>query len=147
MYLILQQQKADDYVIATGKSISVKQFISLCCNFVGIEVDFKNKGVDEIGYIKRLDNDKFYKAVGTKNNLLKVGKEIIRVDPFYYRPTEVDELIGDFSKAKKILGWEPTFTVKALAEDMMKSDIKLMKRESLLKSEGHSSFPSVEDVL
>ena len=85
MYLILQQQKADDYVIATGKSISVKQFISLCCDFVGIDVDFKNKGIDEIGYIKRIDNDKFYEAVGTKNNLLKVGKEIIKVDPFYYK--------------------------------------------------------------
>ena len=70
--------KSDDYVIATGKSISVKQFISLCCDFVGIDVDFKNKGVDEIGYIKRIDNDKFYEAVGTKNNLLKVGKEIIK---------------------------------------------------------------------
>lgn len=140
MYLILQQDKPDDYVIATGITTSIRDFIKMSFAEVGIHVIFKGDDVEEVGIIDSIDNKKFIDAVG--ENYLRIiekriGEEVVGVDPAYFRPTEVDLLIGDNSKAKKKLGWEPIFDLKALCQDMVKNDILLMKKEDYLKNGGY----------
>ena len=140
MYLILQQDEPDDYVIATGTTTAIRDFISLAFAEIGIELVFKNSGVDEVGVIVSVDEALFTEKVGAKywegiKNM--VGKDVVGVDPVYFRPTEVDLLIGDATKSRQKLGWEPQYTLSGLIEDMMKSDLKLMKKDSLLKEAGY----------
>lgn len=111
---------------------------------VGIELEFKGEGIDEKGYVKGIDQEKYLTAVGGngqgKTNNQKqpeIGREVLAVDPKYFRPTEVDLLIGDASKAKNKLGWECKYNLQELVEDMMKSDIKLMKKDQYLKDGGY----------
>lgn len=140
MYLILQQDKPDDYVIATGITTSIRNFIKMSFAEVGIHVIFKGDGVEEVGIIDSIDNKKFIDAVGENYLTIiekRIGEEVVGVDPAYFRPTEVDLLIGDNSKAKKKLGWEPIFDLKALCQDMVKNDILLMKKEDYLKNGGY----------
>lgn len=140
MYLILQQDKPDDYVIATGITTSIRDFIKMSFAEVGIHVIFKGDGVEEVGIIDSIDNKKFIDAVGENYLTIiekRIGEEVVGVDPAYFRPTEVDLLIGDNSKAKKKLGWEPIFDLKALCQDMVKNDILLMKKEDYLKNGGY----------
>lgn len=122
MWLMLQQDKADDYVLATGKTIEVREFITLAFKELGIEVEWKGSGVDEIGI--------------NKEN----GKTIVKVDPKYFRPTEVDLLVGDASKAKKELGWEAECTVEQLVKDMVQADLALFKRDKYLLEGGHKVY-------
>lgn len=122
MWRMLQQDVADDYVLATGKTIEVREFVTKAFAELDIEIDWQGSGVDEIGI--------------NKGN----GKTIVRVDPKYFRPTEVDLLIGDASKAKKDLGWEPTFTVEELVKDMVSADLALFKRDKYLMEGGHKVF-------
>ncbi len=140
MYLILQQDKPDDYVIATGVTTTIRNFIEKSFNEIGIGVEFKGEGIDEAASISTIDKEKFTQKVGEAylDNLTKrIGEEVVGVDHNYFRPTEVDLLIGDPTKAKKQLGWEPKYSLSSLIEDMMHNDIKVMKKESYLKEGGY----------
>ncbi|WP_298340733.1 GDP-mannose 4,6-dehydratase [uncultured Algibacter sp.] len=129
MWMILQAKEPEDWVIATGKTTSVRDFVKMCFENIGVELEFRGSGVHEKGFIKSsVDSD--YK--------LEIGKEVVCVDEKYYRPTEVDILIGDATKAKEKLGWEPEYNLKGLVDDMMSSDIKLMKKDDFLKSGGYT---------
>ena len=118
MWMILQADKPEDWVIATGKTITVRDFVRLAFKEVGIELEFRGEDVDERAYVLSCSND---------NYRLEIGKEILSVDPQYFRPTEVDLLIGDPTKAKEKLGWIPEYDLFELVKDMMESDIKLFK--------------------
>lgn len=126
MWLILQDEKPDDYVVATGKTTSVRDFLIMAFQHVGIEIDFKGHGIEEIGFVKNIDLKKFEK-ITEKQNLLSLGQEVIFIDEYYYRPTEVDLLLGDPSKIKRKLGWEPKIDVQSLVKEMVYSDLKLFK--------------------
>tara|TARA_B100001093_G_scaffold512572_1_gene582689 strand:- start:1468 stop:2583 length:1116 start_codon:yes stop_codon:yes gene_type:complete len=127
MWMILQAEKAEDWVIATGKTTKIRDFIKMAFAYIGVELEFKGSGINELGLIKKCKNPEYQ---------LDIGKEILQIDPRYYRPTEVDLLIGDASKAKKNLGWEPEISLDKLCEEMMQSDLKLMKRDKVLKENG-----------
>ncbi len=131
MYLILQQDKPDDYVIATGITTEIREFVKMAFNEVGIELDFKGSGVDEKAYVKTCHNPEYQ---------LEKGKEILAIDPRYFRPTEVDLLIGDPTKANTVLGWKPEYDLPALVKDMVSSDIKLMKKDQYLKKGGYQTL-------
>jgi len=124
MWMILQTDKAEDWVIATGKTTSVREFISMSFNCLGIIIEFRGKGINEKGFIKSCSNPDYQ---------LPNGKEVIGVDKNYFRPTEVDLLVGDSSKAYKKLGWKPKYDLPSLVKEMIDSDIKLVKREQYLK--------------
>lgn len=128
MWMILQADEPEDWVIATGKTTTVRDFVKMSFDEVGIELEFKGEGVDEKGYVKACHNPEYQ---------LEIGKEILAVDPKYFRPTEVDLLIGDPTKAKTKLGWVPEYDLQALIKDMMQSDIKLMQKEQYLKEGGY----------
>ena len=131
MWLILQQDVPEDFVIATGVTTTVRDFVKMSFAEVGIEVTFEGNGVNEIAKIVKCSNDEFK---------LKEGQVVLKIDPRYYRPTEVELLIGDPTKAKKKLGWELEYDLKGLVEDMMSSDIELFKRDMLLLKGGHKVF-------
>lgn len=131
MWMILQADEPEDWVIATGKTTSVRDFVRMAFSEVGIELEFKGEGVDEKAFVKSCSNQDFQ---------LEIGKEVLNVDPKYFRPTEVDLLIGDASKAKHKLGWEPEYTLNDLVKDMMQSDVKLMQKEQYLKDGGYKTM-------
>ncbi len=142
MYLILQQDKPDDYVIATGITTTIRDFIRMAAEEIGLQLEFRGNGADEIGVLVNVDQEKFINKVGDKylDDIISraaVKDVIIGVDKRYFRPTEVDLLIGDPTKSKTKLGWEPKYDLPALIADMMNSDIKLMKKESYLKDGGY----------
>jgi GDPmannose 4,6-dehydratase len=128
MWMILQADEAEDWVIATGKTTPVRDFVRMAFAEVGIELEFTGTGVDEKAYVKACTNPKFQ---------LEIGKEVLAVDPKYFRPTEVDLLIGDPTKANTKLGWKPEYDLSDLVKDMMQSDIKLMQKEHYLKEGGY----------
>ena len=131
MYLILQQDKPEDYVIATGVTTEIRDFVRMAFAEVGIEVEFKGEGVDEKAYVTKCNNPEYQ---------LEIGREIVAVDPRYFRPTEVELLIGDPTKSKTKLGWEPEYDLKGLVEDMVSSDLKLMKKDQYLKEGGYQTM-------
>jgi GDPmannose 4,6-dehydratase len=131
MYLILQQAEPDDYVIATGKTTEVREFVRMAFAEVGIEIEFKGTGVEEKGYIKSCSNPAYQ---------VEIGKEVVAVDPRYFRPTEVDLLIGDPTKSNTKLGWYPKHDLASLVKDMMDHDIKLFERDKYLLEGGHKIF-------
>jgi len=116
MWMILQAKEAEDWVIASGITTSVRDFVKKSFKILGIDIAFKGEGVNEIGYVEKSNNSKYQ---------IPVGKEIINIDPTYYRPTEVDLLVGDASKAKEKLGWTPQITLDQMIEEMVLSDLKL----------------------
>ncbi|MEO6348664.1 MAG: GDP-mannose 4,6-dehydratase [Aquaticitalea sp.] len=128
MWMILQADEPEDWVIATGKTTRVRDFVKMCFKHVGIELEFKGDGINEKGVVKACQNPEYQ---------LSIGKVVVAVDKAYYRPTEVDLLIGDASKAKNKLGWVPKYDLAALVEDMMTSDLKLMKKQQFLKDNGY----------
>ncbi len=128
MYLILQQEVAQDFVIATGITTQVRDFVALSFKEVGVDIDFVGSGENEVGVVARCYGD--YK--------LPIGKEVVAVDSRYFRPTEVDLLLGDATKAQKVLGWKPEYDLSMLVKDMMQSDIKLMKKDRYLKDGGYT---------
>jgi len=144
MYLILQQDVAEDYVIATGKTTSIRDFVKLAFIELGITIAFKGIDENEIGYIEAIDNNKLKELEIDKDFSLKIGDELIAVDPRYFRPTEVELLIGDATKSQTKLGWIPKYDLQALVTDMMESDLKLMKKERFLKQAGHHTFNNFE---
>jgi GDPmannose 4,6-dehydratase len=131
MWMILQADEAEDWVIATGTTTPVREFVRMAFNEVGIELDFVGEGVDEKAYVKKCTNPEFQ---------IEIGKEVLAVDHKYFRPTEVDLLIGDPSKAKNKLGWVPQYDLADLVKDMMKSDVKLMQKDQYLKEGNFSTF-------
>ena len=140
MYAILQQDEPSDYVIATGITTTIRDFIRMAFEEIGVGIRFKGEGIDEVAILESIDEGLFVKKVGDaylENFKKRVGEEVVGVDPQYVRPTEVELLIGDATKARTRLGWEPEYSLAALIEDMMKNDIKLMKKESYLKEGGY----------
>ena len=127
MWMILQADKAEDWVIATGVTTTVREFLKLSFKEVGIEIEFKGKGLNETGVIKSCSNPKYK---------LEIGKEILGIDSRYYRPSEVDILIGDASKAKNKLGWEPEIKLNELVKDMMENDLRNVEKYKYLKDGG-----------
>jgi len=147
MHLVLQQEQPDDYVIATGVATSVRDFVSMAFNYVGLELEYIGKGDEEVAVIHKIDKARFAECIGEENSTLKIGNEVLKIDPFYYRPTEVELLVGDASKARRVLGWKPEYDLQMLVNDMMVSDIKLMKKEDYLKKGGFKIQPQIEDIL
>jgi GDPmannose 4,6-dehydratase len=139
MYLILQQDKPEDYVIATGVTTAVREFVKMSFEDVGIKLAFKGENENEIGYVDAIDETRLKELEITSCNLT-VGQEIVAVDPRYFRPTEVDLLIGDPTKAQTKLGWKPKYDLPALIKDMMKGDLKLMKKEKYLRDSGFKTL-------
>jgi len=142
MWLILQSDEPEDWVIATGKTTAVRDFVRMAFAYVGINLRFEGKGVNEKGIIDSIDEDKFYKALNTNKNtthypLPTTNSIVVAVDSRYYRPTEVDLLLGDPTKAEQKLGWRREYQLKELVDDMMKSDLKLMTKEQYLKDGGY----------
>jgi GDPmannose 4,6-dehydratase len=127
MWMILQADQPEDWVIATGITTTVRDFVKMAFAEVGIELEFKGIGVEEKAYIKAC-NDPSYQ--------LEIGKEVLSVDPSYFRPTEVDLLLGDPTKAKEKLNWVPEYDLAGLVKDMMRSDIRLMQKDQYLKEGG-----------
>lgn len=119
MWLILQAEKAEDWVIATGVTTEIREFVKMAFEEVGIEIDFRGEGINEVGFVKNCHNEKYQ---------LEKNKEIIVVDENYFRPTEVELLVGDATKAKEKLGWEPKYTLKELVKEMVESDLKIMSK-------------------
>lgn len=134
MWLILQQDKPEDYVIATGVTTTVRDFISMAFAEVGVTLEFKGEGVEERAYIK----------TSTAGYAFTAGQEVVSVDPRYFRPTEVDLLIGDPTKSKQQLGWEPKCTLAELVKEMMTSDIEIFRKEKILKEAGYEIFRQYE---
>lgn len=139
MWLILQAPQAEDWVIATGVTTEVREFVRMSFQRAGIEVAFKGEGVNEKGYIAGFDRNVYEAALGAQpeQHGLAVGKEVVAVDPRYFRPTEVELLIGDPTKAKEKLGWVPKHDLSSLVADMMESDLQLMLKEKHLRDHGH----------
>ena len=135
MWMILQAEQPEDWVIATGKTTTVRDFVKTAFSEVGIELEFKGTGDEEKAFVSRCSNDEFQ---------LEIGKEVLSIDPNYYRPTEVDFLVGDPSKAKEKLGWVAEHDLASLVKDMMKSDINLMKKDQYLKTGGYKHSSNLE---
>ena len=125
--MILQANKPEDWVIATGKTHTVRDFVRMAFKNVGIEIKFQGKGINEKGFVLKCTDQNFQ---------IPIGKEILSIDPSYFRPSEVDLLIGDPTKAKEKLGWVPKYDLASLVNDMMKSDLKLMRKSLYLKEGG-----------
>ena len=131
MWMILQADQPEDWIIATGTTTSVRDFVTLSFLEVGIELEFKGEGVNEKAFVTACNNSAYQ---------LEIGKQVLSIDPRYFRPTEVEALIGDPSKAKNKLGWVPEHDLGYLVKDMMRSDIILMKKEQYLKDGGYSTL-------
>lgn len=136
MWMILQADEPEDWVIATGQTTTVRDFVKFAFQYAGINLRFEGKGVDEIGIIDSFDEEKA-KESGLDLSHLKEGMEVVAVDPRYFRPTEVDLLLGDPSKAEKKLGWNREYNLQELVNDMMHSDLKLMTKDVYLKEGGY----------
>ena len=129
MSRVLQQDAPEDFVIATGVTTKIRDFVIKSFNHVGIELEFKGSGVEETAVVKKCNNEKY---------IIPEGQVVLKIDPKYFRPTEVDLLLGDATKAKEKLGWEPKYDLDALIEDMMSADLKLFERDKYLKDGGHN---------
>ncbi len=131
MWLMLQQESPEDFVIATGFTTTVREFIVKAFQRLGVSINFSGQGSNEVGIVEKTENPEFR---------FKKGKEIVKVDPNYFRPTEVDMLIGDPKKAKEKLGWKPKYDLDLLIKEMVDSDLELFKRDHYLKEGGHKIF-------
>jgi GDPmannose 4,6-dehydratase len=131
MWMILQAEQPEDWVIATGKTTTVRDFVQMAFKEVGIELEFTGTGVNEKASVVKCIKPLFQ---------LEIGKEVLSIDPSYFRPTEVDLLIGDPTKAKEKLGWVPEHDLASLVKDMMESDVKLMKKDQYLKDGGYEAL-------
>jgi len=131
MWMILQAKEPEDWVIATGITTTVRDFVKMAFNEVGIQLIFKGIGIEEKGYIKSCNNPAYQ---------LEIGKEVVAVDSRYFRPTEVDLLIGDPTKANTKLGWTPEYKLNDLIKEMMESDLKLMQKDQYLNKGGYTTL-------
>ena len=129
-WMMLQQNQPDDFVIATGKQISVRDFVRLSASELGLELEFQGEGIEEVAAVVS-------SIVGDMAPALSLGDVVIRVNPRYFRPAEVETLLGDPSKAKELLGWVPEITVEEMCAEMVAYDLDQAKQKSLLKSHGY----------
>ena len=136
-WMMLQQKQPDDFVIATGKQISVREFVRLSARELGLELDFQGEGINEIGVVSNV--------TGKLAPALSPGDVVVRINPRYFRPAEVETLLGDPSKAKKLLGWVPEITVEEMCAEMVAHDLDQAKQKSLLKSHGYDVPVTRED--
>lgn len=139
MWLILQQEQPEDYVIATGVTTTVRDFVRMSFAEIGVEVEFSGKDELEKGVIIDIDEQRLA-ALGIDASLIKFGQTVVKVDPMYFRPTEVDLLIGDATKAQQKLGWKPKYDLKTLIADMVMADLQLMRKEEYLKKGGFNTL-------
>lgn len=139
MWRILQQETPEDFVIATGVTTRVRDFIKMAFAQVGLQLRFEGEGVDEVGILDHVVEELYQKTTGNDSlvDSLKLNQVILRIDPNYFRPTEVDLLIGDPTKSKTKLGWVPQYTLSTLVEEMMAEDVKIFQRDILLEKGGH----------
>lgn len=135
MWLMLQQDKPEDFVLATGVTTTIRDFIKMAFAEVGVEIAYTGTGVDEVGYVK---------SIAIPEYAFKIGQEVVRIDPKYFRPTEVDLLIGDPTKANTKLGWKPEYDLAALVKEMMESDLKLFEKDKYLMEGGHQILKQAE---
>lgn len=131
MWMILQADEAEDWVIATGRTTTIRDFVKMAFGHIGVQLEFSGEGINEVATIKSCSNP---------NYQLEIGKEVLSIDPKYFRPTEVDLLIGDPTKAKEKLGWVPEIQLEELIQDMMESDLRLFERDKYLSQGGHDTF-------
>ncbi|MDA9272978.1 GDP-mannose 4,6-dehydratase [Flavobacteriaceae bacterium] len=131
MWMILQAEEPEDWVIATGRTTTIRDFVKMAFGHIGVELEFTGEGINEVAKVASCSNADYQ---------LEIGKEVLSIDEKYFRPTEVDILIGDPSKAKKKLGWEPQITLEGLVEDMMRSDLHLFKKDKYLKDGGYKTL-------
>ena len=131
MWMILQAEVAEDWVIATGRTTTIRDFVKMAFGYIGIELEFSGEGINEVARIKSCSDPKYQ---------LEIGKQVLSIDTKYFRPTEVDLLIGDPTKAKEKLGWVPEIKLEELVQDMMKSDLSLFERDRYLSNGGHKTF-------
>lgn len=131
MYLILQQDEPEDFVIATGINTEIREMLIMTFNEIGIELEFRETGDNEKGYVKNCNHSEYQ---------LETGSEVIAVDPRYYRPTEVDQLIGDATKAREKLSWKPTYDLPTLIKEMVENDLKLVQKEKHLRDHGFDTL-------
>lgn len=149
MWRILQQPEPEDYVIATGTTTTVRDFIKMAFAEVGFEIKFEGEGIDEIGILANIDGDIYDNKVAIKHDLgelskVKIGDVLVKVDPNYFRPTEVELLIGDPTKAKQKLGWEPKYDLQALVVEMVEADVATFKKDVELLKNGHTVLNQAE---
>lgn len=147
MHAMLQQERPDDYVIATGVSASVRDFVRMAFSEVGITLRFEGSGIDEKALLQAVDESLFAERVGAEYLSVvrnRVGDVVVAVDPRYFRPTEVDALVGDARKAREVLGWKPEYDLSALVREMVASDVKLMKRDAFLQAGGYKTLKYFE---
>ena len=141
MHLILQQEHGDDYVVATGQTTEVREFVRLACAEIGLTIEFRGEGLDEVGVLASIDEARFAEYVGQEyleGIRTRLGAELVAVDPAYFRPAEVDLLIGDPTKAMQKLGWKPQYQLPDIITDMMRSDLLLMKKDTYLQAGGYA---------
>tara|TARA_X000000950_G_C13918150_1_gene661973 strand:- start:7352 stop:8467 length:1116 start_codon:yes stop_codon:yes gene_type:complete len=131
MWMILQHDNPEDWVIATGRTTSIRDFVKRAFSYIGVTLSFKGEGINEVAIIDSCSNE---------NYQLEIGKEVLAIDSNYFRPTEVDLLIGDSTKAKEKLGWTPEISLEQLVEDMMDSDLQLFERDKYLREGGHHTL-------
>jgi GDPmannose 4,6-dehydratase len=136
-WLMLQQDSPEDFVIATGFQVTVREFIKRAANKLGVEIEFEGNDIGEVGVVSRV--------VGDLAPSIQVGDIVVRIDPRYYRPTEVETLLGDPSKAKALLGWVPEITLDEMIDEMMRSDLNIARQHALLRQHGYGSHVSRED--
>lgn len=139
MWLILQQNEAEDFVIATGVTTTVRDFVRMTFAELGVTIEFSGKDENEKGVIIDVD-EKRMQELGIDASALKLGQTVVKVDAKYFRPTEVDLLLGDPTKAKTKLGWEPKYNLPALVKDMALADLELMKKDEYLKKQGYKTL-------
>lgn len=147
MWLILQQEKPEDFVIATGVTTKVRDFVQMSFDHIGFKIRWEGTGVNEVGILESIDQEKYQTATGEEIKpliLQLLNNQIIKVDPTYFRPTEVDLLLGDPTKSKTQLGWTPEYDLSGLVEDMMTSDIKLVQKDMHLVKGGHEVYRQSE---
>jgi GDPmannose 4,6-dehydratase len=137
MWLLLQADEPEDWVIATGETTTVRDFVKMAFAYAGIELAFKGEGIDEKGYIKSIDTERM-KALGLDTEHLTLNAVLVEVDEKYFRPTEVDLLLGDPTKAEQKLGWKREYKLEELVNEMMASDLKLMTKDQYLKEGGYT---------
>ncbi len=143
MHAILQQPESSDYVIATGITTQVRDFVRMSFAYIGVTLRFEGTGLNEKGYLDTINESRFNETVGAEffasfNN--QIGNPLLSVDSRYFRPTEVELLIGDPSKAKRVLGWEPEYNLETLCADMVQNDLQIMKKEAYLKAGGFKTM-------
>ena len=149
MWRILQQEKPEDYVIATGNTTKVRDFIKKSFSELGIDIRFKGEGIEEVGIIEKIDQNHYTQVTGINEDempasLKELPKKVLQIDPRYFRPTEVELLIGDATKAQKKLNWEPEYDLDGLIKEMVASDVDLFKRDIHLRKAGHKTLRQAE---